>query len=52
MLNVVLLALAFVCCLVAAFWYPPPQPKPHLGWLGMAFYFLSLLLGLSHVVIH
>lgn len=49
MIGLILLVLAFVLCLIEAFrpWIsPPPQPWsiPHLGWLGLAVYFLSLLL--------
>jgi hypothetical protein len=44
--SMILLVAAFLCCLGAAFWYPAGNPspyRPHLGWLGMAAYFLSLL---------
>lgn len=46
MLSLILLVAAFLCCLGAAFWYPGrcPAYRVHLGWLGMALYFLSLLL--------
>jgi len=44
MISLILLVFAFVCCVVAAFWYPAPTPRPHFGWLGVAFYFLSLIL--------
>lgn len=50
MIGLILLVFAFVLSLVEAFrgWLqPPPQSWaiPHLGWLGLSLYFLSLLLG-------
>jgi hypothetical protein len=47
MIGLILLVFAFVCCTIAAFWYPGqpvPWSRPHLGWLGVALYFLSLIL--------
>jgi hypothetical protein len=44
MISLILLIAGFICCLIAAFWYPAPSPKPHFGWLGMSLYLLSLIL--------
>jgi hypothetical protein len=44
MLNLILLVFAFVCLMLAAFNVPAP-PRFNLGWLGMAFWCLSLILG-------
>jgi hypothetical protein len=43
MLSLILLVFAFVLTTVEAFY--PSWPRPQLGWLGLAVYFLSLLLG-------
>jgi hypothetical protein len=43
MLNLILLILAFVLLLLAAFNVPNP-PRVSLGWLGLAFWCLSLIL--------
>ena len=43
MLSLILLVFAFVLTTVEAFY--TSWPRPHLGWLGLAIYFLSLLLG-------
>jgi len=46
MLELILLILAFVLVLIEAFypWFYPTATRPHLGWLGVAFYLLSLVL--------
>jgi hypothetical protein len=49
MLSLILLVFAFVLTIVEAFY--ASWPRPHLGWLGLALYFLSLLLsraGIGH----
>jgi hypothetical protein len=45
MLGLVLVIAAAICCTIAAFWYPgAPSPiRPHLGWLGVALYFWSIV---------
>jgi hypothetical protein len=45
MLGIVLVIAAAICCTIAAFWYPgAPSPiRPHLGWLGVALYFWSIV---------
>jgi len=43
-LNLVLLILAFVCLALAAFGAPIP-PRVNLGWLGLAFWVLAILIG-------
>ena len=46
MWSLVCLVLAFVLALLAA-WWPAVVPggyRPHLGWLAVAFYLLSVLL--------
>ena len=50
MITVILLIFAFVLCVLQSFWpwWSQPRSVPHLGWLGMALYFLSIILG-SHV---
>lgn len=48
MLNLVLLVFAFVLAVVEAFragWAPGAWPIPHLGWLALALYLLTLILG-------
>jgi hypothetical protein len=42
MTGLILLVFAFVVTIVEAFY--SSWPRPHLGWLGLALYFLSLLL--------
>jgi hypothetical protein len=44
MLSLILLIAGFICCVIAAFWYPSPNPRPHMGWLGVSLYLLSLIL--------
>ena len=46
MLVLILLVFAFVLALVQSFapWRGGPFP-PHLGWLAVALYFLTLILG-------
>ena len=44
MLGTILLVFAFVLVVLAAFNVPTP-PRVNLGWLGMALWCLSLLLG-------
>jgi hypothetical protein len=45
--NLILLVFAFVLTFIAAFWRGGPWlggfPFPHLGWLGVALFLLSLL---------
>ena len=48
MLGMILLVFAFVCECLAAFWNPAP-PRVNLIAAGLAFYFLSLLLGGLHI---
>jgi hypothetical protein len=48
MLTLILLVFAFVCLMLAAFNVPTP-PRVNLGWLGMAFWCLSILIGDSHL---
>ncbi len=47
-LGLILMVFAFVLTFVAAFWRGGPWaggfPFPHLGWLGLSLYILSLLL--------
>jgi hypothetical protein len=47
-ISLILLVAAFLLTLGAAFWRGGPGPyiwnRPHIGWLGVSFYFLSLLL--------
>jgi hypothetical protein len=50
----IFLILASFCCTLAAFWTPNRQPGPwygqlHIGWLGMAFYFWSLVFLHAHI---
>lgn len=42
--SLILLVFAFVCFVMASFWNPPPA-RPLLGWLGLAFWVLSEILG-------
>jgi len=44
MLPMILLVFSFVCLLLAACNVPTP-PRVNLGWLGMAFYVASILVG-------
>jgi hypothetical protein len=43
MISLILLVFAFVCLTLAAF-NVPTSPRFNLGWLGMAFWCLSILL--------
>ena len=43
MLNLILLVLAFVLLLLASFNVQPPRIQ--LGWLGLAFWVLAVLIG-------
>jgi hypothetical protein len=48
LISLILLVFAFVLALCEAFflsWEAKPWPRPHLGWLALALYFLYLLLG-------
>lgn len=47
MLSLILLIFAFVLALIQAFrgWTPAGWPVPHLGWLALALYLLTLILG-------
>lgn len=42
MLTTILLVFAFVCLVLAAF--NVPQTRVNLGWLGLSFWVLSILL--------
>lgn len=45
MISLILLIFGFVLAVVQAFrGASPPWPVPHLGWLAVALYFLSLIL--------
>ena len=48
MLSTILMVFAFVLLALAAFNVPCP-PRFNLGWAGMAFWALSILLGGLHV---
>jgi hypothetical protein len=43
MIALILLVFAFVLCMTAALY--ESWPRPLLGWLGLATYFLSLIVG-------
>ena len=43
MLTLILMVFAFVCLTLAAFNVPMP-PRINLGWLGLAFWGLSVIL--------
>jgi hypothetical protein len=45
MISLILVILAFLLCLLGAWWPLGPPYRPHLGWLGMACYFLAQILG-------
>jgi hypothetical protein len=52
-MSYILLILAAFCCTLAAFFSPRPAPVAwygyvHLGWLGMAMYLWSIVLGAHH----
>jgi hypothetical protein len=52
MISIILLVFAFVLCCLASYGVGAPATERHwrLGWAGMAFYFLSLILGnFAHV---
>jgi hypothetical protein len=44
MLETILMVFSFVCLILAAFNVPTP-PRVNLGWLGMAFWALAVILG-------
>jgi len=45
MISLILLVAAFILCLIEAFQpWVRPWARPHLGWLALALYFLSLIL--------
>lgn len=44
MLTLILMVFSFVCLTLAALNVPTP-PRINLGWLGMAFWALTVLLG-------
>lgn len=46
MLTLILLIFAFVFAVIEAFrgWTPQPWGLPHLGWLAVALYLLTLIL--------
>jgi len=39
----ILMGLGMLCCVGAAIWRPSPEPRVHLGWLGMFFYALAFV---------
>ena len=44
-LGIILLVFAFVLSLIEAFQpWQRPWPRPHLGWLALAVFFLQLIL--------
>lgn len=43
MLTLILQVFAFVCFVLAAFW-ASQLPRLNLGWLGLAFWVLSIIL--------
>jgi hypothetical protein len=46
MVGMILLIFAFVLALIQSFRpWTQPYPIPHLGWLAVALYLLSLILG-------
>jgi hypothetical protein len=48
MISLILLILAFVLCLIGAWWPFPSsgQPwRPHFGWLGVSCWLLAQILG-------
>jgi hypothetical protein len=49
MLSTILMVFSFVLLCLAAFWNPSP-PRVNLGWAGMAFWALSVLLGGLHLL--
>jgi len=49
MLTLILMVFAFVCLLLAAFNIPTP-PRINLGWLGLSFWCLALILGDAHLM--
>jgi len=49
MLGTILMVFAFVLLLLAAFNVPSP-PRLSIGWLGLSFWCLALLLGEFHVI--
>lgn len=46
MIELILLVLGFVLALIEALWpsLQPPHARPHLGWLALAVFLLSLIL--------
>lgn len=45
-IGTILLVFAFVLALIEAFQpWTRPFPRPHLGWLAVALWFLALILG-------
>jgi len=51
MVQLILIVVAFVLALIEAFtpWYFPNLTRPHLGWLALAFYFLSIILAQGRI---
>jgi hypothetical protein len=52
MIQLILLVAAFVLLAIEAFtpyWWTATQRRPHLGWLGLALWVLSLLLSQGHL---
>jgi len=46
MIGMILLVAAFILALIEAFQpWVRPWPRPHLGWLALALYFLAQVLG-------
>jgi hypothetical protein len=43
-ISLILLVFSFVCFVIAGLWSPPQPPRVNFGWLGLAFWVLSLIL--------
>ena len=53
MIGTILLVFAFVLCLIQALWPSwATRGMPHLGWLGVALWILSILLGGAGLLEH
>lgn len=50
MIGMILIVFAFVLTLIEALWPTwTARARPHLGWLGLALWLLSLLLGVGGI---